>query len=194
MVQLDHEEHEIGRLHGMYGSMEAEFEVQRTTKRVELTPSSACSKKWLDPSRCMSTTKELLTGFGEEKESAIKPRAEDADVWIKIWEELHYLAERGILVEVEHVKAHPTKKEKKEMSHFEKFVTEGNEKADEMAKAGATLDRGFVADARAVTVQERQEVYAALQYAASFHRPEKNGKTVKSSGRNQKKSGISDQK
>ena len=41
---------------------------------------------------------------------------------------------RGILVEVEHVKAHRTKKEKKDMSHFEKFVTEGNEKADELAK------------------------------------------------------------
>ena len=114
-----------------------------------------------------------MTGFGEEKESAIKPRADDADVWIKIWEELHYLAERGILVEVEHVKAHRTTKEKKEMSHLEKFVTEGNEKADEMAKAGAMLDRGFMAEARAKTVQERQEVYAALQYAASFHRPEK---------------------
>ena len=35
---------------------------------------------------------------------------------------------------VEHVKAHRTKKEKKEMSHSENFVTEGNEKADELAK------------------------------------------------------------
>ena len=35
----------------------------------------------------------------------------------------------GILVEVEHVKAHRTKKEKKNVSHFEKFVTEGNERA-----------------------------------------------------------------
>ena len=29
------------------------------------------------------------------------------------------------------------------MSQFEKFVTEGNEKADELAKAGAMLDEGF---------------------------------------------------
>ena len=63
-----------------------------------------------------------------------------------------------------------TKKEKKEMSHVEKFVTEGNEKADELAKAGAMLDEGFMAEARAETVQqEREEVCAALQYAASFH-------------------------
>ena len=43
-------------------------------------------------------------------------------------------------------------------------------KADELTKAGAMLDEGFMADARAVTMQqEREEVYAALQYAASFH-------------------------
>ena len=70
-------------------------------------------------------------------------------------------------VEVEHVKAHRTKKYKKEMSHFERFV---NEKADELAKAGAMLDAGFMAEARAKTVQqEREEVCVALQYAASFH-------------------------
>ena len=62
----------------------------------------------------------------------------------KIWEELHGLAERGILVEVEHVKARRTKKEKKNMSQFERFVAEGNEKADELAKAGAMLDEGFL--------------------------------------------------
>ena len=39
-----------------------------------------------------------------------------------------------------------------------------------MAKAGAILDKGFMAEARAETMQqEREEVYAALQYAASFH-------------------------
>ena len=74
------------------------------------------------------------------------------------------------LVEVKHVKAHQWKKEKKEMSHFEKFVTEGNEKADELAKEGALLDEGFMAEARAETMQEeREEVYAAFRYAASFH-------------------------
>ena len=75
-----------------------------------------------------------------------------------------------ILVEVEHVKAHRTEKDKKKMSHFVKFVTEGNEKADELAKEGAMLDEGFMAEARAKTMrQEREEVYAAVQYAASFH-------------------------
>ena len=50
------------------------------------------------------------------------------------------------------------------------FVTESNEKADDLAKAGAMLDEGFMAEARAKTMQqEREEVYAALQYAGSFH-------------------------
>ena len=69
------------------------------------------------------------------------------------------------MVEVETVKAHLTKKGKKEMSHFERFVAEGNEKAGELAK-GAMLDEGFMAEARAKTMQqEREEVHAALQCA-----------------------------
>ena len=90
----------------------------------------------------MSTTKASLTGDGEERK-CINPKAGGADLWIEIWEELHNLAAGDILVEVEHVKAHRTKKDKKEMSHFEKFVTEGHEKADELAKGGAMLDEGF---------------------------------------------------
>ena len=50
------------------------------------------------------------------------------------------------------------------------FVTEDNEKADELAKPGAMLDEGFVDEARAETMkQEKEEVCAALQYAAGFH-------------------------
>ena len=61
------------------------------------------------------------------------------------------------------------------MSNFEKFVTEGNETADELAKAGAMLDEGFKTEARAKTVQQEREVYAAI---------------VKSSSRSQKKGGV----
>ena len=56
------------------------------------------------------------------------------------------------------------------MSLFEKFNTEGNEKADEPAKEVAMLDGGDRAQVRAIAIQEeREEVYAALQYAASFN-------------------------
>ena len=41
------------------------------------------------------------------------------------------------------------------MSQFEKFVAEGNEKADELVKAGAMLDEGFMADSAAT---ERRSV------------------------------------
>ena len=56
------------------------------------------------------------------------------------------------------------------MTKFERFVTEGNEKADEWAKTGAMMDEGFMAEARADTMkQEGEEVYVALQHAASFY-------------------------
>ena len=44
VVQLDFDE-ELAPLYGMYGSMEAEFEVQRTTKRAELTAFLCLLKK-----------------------------------------------------------------------------------------------------------------------------------------------------
>ena len=75
----------------------------------------------------------------------------------KIWEELHLLVSKEISVEVEHVKAHRTKKDKKDISHFEKFATEGKEKADELAKVGAMLDEGFMAEVRAKTVRRERE-------------------------------------
>ena len=90
---------------------------------------------------------------------------------VKKWEELHDLfTKKGILVEVAHVKVHCTKKEKEQMTQFERFVTKGNEKADELARAGAMLDEGFMAEVRADTrKQGREEVYVALQYPASFY-------------------------
>ena len=63
----------------------------------------------------------------------------------------------GILADVDNAKAHRTKKEKKDMAQFEKFITEGNEKADELAKGGALLDTGFMAEARTETMQQERE-------------------------------------
>ena len=75
-----------------------------------------------------------------------------------------------ILVEVEHAKEHRTKKDKKDMSQFQKCVIEGNGNADELTNAGAMLDEGFMLKVRAEMVeQEREEIKAALKYAASFH-------------------------
>ena len=92
--------------------------------------------------------KGIKDGLWRRERKCIDPKAGDADLWIKNWEELQLSASREISVEVEHVKADRTKKDKKDMSHFDKFVTEGTEKADELAKAGAMLDEGFMAEAR----------------------------------------------
>ena len=43
------------------------------------------------------------------------------------------------------------------MTKLERFVTEGNEKADELAKAGTMLDEGFMAEARAETMKQERE-------------------------------------
>ena len=87
----------------------------------------------------------------------------------KHWGRVTSLYVEKILVEVEHFMAHRTGKDKKEVSHFEKFVIEGNEQADVFANEGALLDEGFMAQTRAKTVQQqREEVCAALRYAASL--------------------------
>ena len=94
--------------------------VQRTIKRAELTAFLCHFNRVIGPVRVHVDNKRIIDGLYEmEKVKGIKPTAGDADLWIAIWEELHGLAERCILVEVEHVKAHRTKKEKKHMSQFE---------------------------------------------------------------------------
>ena len=85
-------------------------------------------------------------GFGGREIKCIGPKSKDADLWLLIWE-VHKIHQEGILLEVEHVKAHRTKKEKQEMTLYEKFVTAGNERAGELAKEGAmficdTIDSG----------------------------------------------------
>ena len=109
-MQLDYDE-EIGPLHGMYGSMEAEDEVQRTIKRAELTAFSCFLRKVCGPIEVH--VKGTIDGLRKGEKECLKPRARDADLWIKLWEELHGVwQKKGILVEVAHVKAHRTKKEK----------------------------------------------------------------------------------
>ena len=72
-------------------------------------------------------------------------------------------------VDVKRVKAYRTKKEMQHMSLSENFITKGTEKADGPAKEGAMLDGGDMAQVRAITIhQEREEVHASLQKAASF--------------------------
>ena len=101
-------------------------------------------------------------GYGKVKKSVSSQEQEMQTCGLKIGKNYKNWSKRRIIVEVERVKSHRTKKEKEKMTKLEK--------ADELAKAGAMLDEGFMAEARAETMnQEREEVYVALQYAASFH-------------------------
>ena len=114
--------------------MEAEFEVQRTIKRAEWTAFLYLLRKVRGPIKIHVDNKGIIDGIRRPEKECIKPRAGDADLWLKIWEELRELVKRGILVEAAQVKAHRTKREKEKMTKFERFATEGNEKADELAK------------------------------------------------------------
>ena len=109
MVQLDNDE-ELGRLHGMYGSMEAEFEAQRTIKRAELTTFLCLLKRVIGPIKVHVDNQGIIVGSWRGERNCIDPRAGDADFWMP----------RGIfiVVEQEHVKAHLTKKGKKKMSQI----------------------------------------------------------------------------
>ena len=86
----------------------------------------------------------ILGGLWRGEIRCIGPRANDADLWIFVWEELHRLHQEGILIEVERVKAHLAKKEMQQMSLSGRFTTEVNKTADELAKEGAMLDGGFL--------------------------------------------------
>ena len=104
---------ELGPLHEMYGSVEAAFEFQRTIKRAELTAFLCLlvSKNWTHQSACRQQG--IIDELWRGERKCINPKAGDADLWTEIWEELRNLAAGDILVEVEHVKAHSTKKKNK---------------------------------------------------------------------------------
>ena len=102
-------------MRGMYVTLDAELDIQRTIKRAGL-------KAFL----CHVDNKAIIGGPWRRQLKCIGPKAKDAEMWIFIWEVVRRIHQKRILLEVEHVKAHcPKKQEKQEMSLFERFVTEG---------------------------------------------------------------------
>ena len=79
MVQLDYDE-ELGPLHGMYGSMEAEFEVQRNIMSAELTAFLCLLKKVIGPIKVHVDNKGTVDGLWRGERKCIKPKAGDADL------------------------------------------------------------------------------------------------------------------
>ena len=95
-------------LHGMYGSMEPEFEVQRTVKRADGLPMPSQESDWTSI-KVNADNEGITDGLWRGDRKCTNPKAGDADLWIEFW-----VTAGDILVEVEHVKAHRTKW----MSHF----------------------------------------------------------------------------
>ena len=110
VVQLDYDE-EMGPLDVVFGSNG--YEVQPTMKRAELTAFLCLLKKVIGPIKVQVDNQGTIDGLRKGEKECIKPRAGDAGLW-KTVGKLHVLVERSILVEVEHVKAHRTKKEKEQ--------------------------------------------------------------------------------
>ena len=82
VVHLDYDE-ELGHLHWMYGSIEAEFEVQRTNKRAELTAFLCLLKKVIGPIKVHVDSEGIFDGLWRGEIRCIDPKAGDADLWFK---------------------------------------------------------------------------------------------------------------
>ena len=68
------------------GSVEAEFEVQRTIKRAELTAFVCLLKRVIGSIMVHVDNKGKIDVLRKGEKECIKPRAGDADLQIKIWE------------------------------------------------------------------------------------------------------------
>ena len=62
-----------------------------------------------------------------EKCNALDRKQNTLILWIAMWEELNHFRAREISIEVGHVKANRTKKERQQMSLFEQIINKGNE-------------------------------------------------------------------
>ena len=74
VVQQDYDE-ELWPLHGMYGSMEAEIDVQRTIKRAELTAFLCLLKKVIGPIKVRVDNNGIEDGFWRGDRKCIDPKA-----------------------------------------------------------------------------------------------------------------------
>ena len=84
VVYLDCDE-EMGPLHGMFGSMEAELEVQRTIKRAELTAFLCLLERVIGPIKVHVDNKGIIDGLRKEKKSVSSQEREMPIYGLKIW-------------------------------------------------------------------------------------------------------------
>ena len=92
-------------MHGMHGTLDAELEVQRTIRRVELTAFFCLLRRIIVPTTAHVDNKGIIEWCVARRDAA-----KDADLWMLMWEEVRRTHDAGIRVGVEHVKAHRSKK------------------------------------------------------------------------------------
>ena len=71
--------------------------------------------------------KVIIDGLQKSETKRVGPKAKDADLRIPIWEETHMIRQEGMDMEVQHDLS--LEEGKAEMSLFEHFVSQRNEKA-----------------------------------------------------------------
>ena len=98
-------------MHGVYGTLDADLEVQRTKKRAELTAFLCHFRRIVGPTAAHVDNKGSVDVLWRGEMQCIGTHAKGADPWILIWEEVHWFHQAGVQREVEHVKAHRPKKE-----------------------------------------------------------------------------------
>ena len=76
---LDHDE-EMGSMHEMYGTLQAELEVQRTIKKAELTVFLRFLRKAIGLTMVHADNKGIVGGLSTGATRCIGPRAKDADL------------------------------------------------------------------------------------------------------------------
>ena len=86
VAQLDHDE-ELGQMHGMYGALDANLEVQRTIKRADLTDFHFVVKRTIGQDTAHVDNQGINDRLHRGEMRCFRPTSKDVDLWIHIWEE-----------------------------------------------------------------------------------------------------------
>ena len=94
-------------------------------------------RKLIGPIKVHVDNEGIIDGLRKGEKECLKPRAGDAVLCTKNWEIITWSGRKRHFGRCGACEGAPHEERKENMSQFERFVTEGNEKADELARAGA---------------------------------------------------------
>ena len=119
--------------------------VQRTIKRAKLMAFFCIFMGIIDATPAHVDNEGIIDGLLRGAMKCNGSKAKDVDLWIFIREEVRRVHQAGTLLDVEHVKAHRSKKRKPHMSLFGKWSLKP-----------VMLDGGEMTQIRAGTVQRKE--------------------------------------